>query len=83
MGQEILKFTKMSGKSQEKYQYEGLIPNFDGQCHDVVAQSPSRWQEMQGNAETYFYSIRTFCKLSHNSVVWYIKMTNHAYFFVK
>ena len=49
VGHEMLKFMKMPGKSQEKwsiYQYEALIPNYDCQCHDVVAQSFSRWQEI-------------------------------------
>ena len=52
MGQEMLKFMKKSGRSQEKwsrYQYEALIPNYDCQCHDVIAQSFSRGQEMQEN----------------------------------
>ena len=60
MCQEILKFTKKSGKSQEKwssYQYEGLISNFHCQCHDVVAQSHSCQQQMQENQETFFHNI--------------------------
>ena len=61
-----------SPKSQEKvkkkwkwYQSEGLIPNFDRQCHDGVAQSCNRQKKYK---KIVFYSFWTFCKSSHDLV---------------
>ena len=60
LGQGILKFTNKSAKSEERwtcYQYEGLIPHVDHQCHDVAAQSPTRTARKSRNVFLYYADI--------------------------
>ena len=58
MCQEILKFTKKSGKGKNRVDVNMKAScQILTQCHDVVAQSHSCQQEMQENRETYFHNI--------------------------